>query len=126
MAVVQAVLLFEYDMWVLTPGWRNSLMVSTTGRCGGCLAWYLNINRMRYACLHPLGRRWKLWGWRRLGKTQFQRGISTRPIMDLCQTKEQNPGLCLSRRWWEQPALDILGISVGYASADRGEDMGMK
>ena len=44
--------------------------------------------------------------------------IATRPITDLCLAAERNPGLCLSRQWWDQPALDILGISAGRVVAE--------
>ena len=43
--------------------------------------------------------------------------IMTRPIMDLCMASERNPGMRLSRRWWEHPALDILGIKAGHSAA---------
>ena len=46
--------------------------------------------------------------------------IVNRPIMDLCLAAEQEPGLQLSRRCWEQPALDILGIREGNAVAEVG------
>ena len=38
--------------------------------------------------------------------------ISTRNIIDLCLEAERNPGMRLSRRWWEQPSLDIIGIGA--------------
>ena len=43
--------------------------------------------------------------------------IATRPIMDLCLAAERKPGLQLSRKWWEQPAIYILGMIVGLAAA---------
>ena len=46
--------------------------------------------------------------------------IETRPIMEVCLAEEQKMGLCLSRRWCEQPALDILRIRVGNAEAEGG------
>ena len=42
----------------------------------------------------------------------FAQYIATRPIMDLCLVAERNPGMRLSRRWWEQPSLDIIGIGA--------------
>ena len=41
--------------------------------------------------------------------------IATHTIMEFCLAVELKPGLRLSRRWWEDPALDILGIRVGHA-----------
>ena len=46
--------------------------------------------------------------------------IATRHIIDLCLSAEQNPGLRLSRQWWDHPALDILGIIVGDAEEEEG------
>ena len=49
--------------------------------------------------------------------------IATSPIMDLCLATERNPGLRLSRRWWEHPALDIIEIVVvhGAVEVSRGD-----
>ena len=52
--------------------------------------------------------------------------IATCPIMELCLAVERNPPLQLSRRLWEQPALDILGIRVGNEALDLGEGTGGK
>ena len=46
--------------------------------------------------------------------------IATRPIIDLCLMAERKPGLQISRQWWEQPALYILGIIAGRVAADEG------
>ena len=46
--------------------------------------------------------------------------IATRPIIDLCLAEERKMGLCLSRRWWEHPALDILGIILLYSEEEEG------
>ena len=50
--------------------------------------------------------------------------IETCLIMDLYLTAEWNPGIQLSRRWWDQSALDILGIIVGHAAAEVRENTG--
>ena len=50
--------------------------------------------------------------------------IATRPIMDLCLTEERNTGMRLSRRWWEQPSLDIMGIRAGKVAAEGEEETG--
>ena len=44
--------------------------------------------------------------------------------MDLCLTADQKTGLRLSRKWREQPALDILGIREGHAAAEVGGGTG--
>ena len=46
--------------------------------------------------------------------------IANHLIMDLCLAAEQNPGMRLSRQWWEQPALDITGIRAGQVAAEGG------
>ena len=40
--------------------------------------------------------------------------------MELCLTAEQKPRMLLSRRWREQPALDILGKRAGHAAEEGG------
>ena len=35
---------------------------------------------------------------------------------------DRNLGLRLYRRWWEQLALDIIGIRAGHAAAEGGGD----
>ena len=52
--------------------------------------------------------------------------IVTCPIMDLCLAAERKPGMRLSRRWWEQPSLDILGIRVSHDAAKGGVGQGRK
>ena len=46
--------------------------------------------------------------------------IATRPIMQLCLAEERNPGMRLSRRWWKQPGMDILGIRAGHSAEEVG------
>ena len=46
--------------------------------------------------------------------------IEAHPIIYLCLAAEYKPGLCLSRRWWEHPDLDIMGIRAGHAEEDGG------
>ena len=36
--------------------------------------------------------------------------IATCPSMDLFLAAQGKLGMCLSRKWWEKTALDILGI----------------
>ena len=46
--------------------------------------------------------------------------IAIHPIMDLCLAIERNTGMRLSRRWWEHPALDIMGVGLGQVAAEGG------
>ena len=50
----------------------------------------------------------------------------TRPIMDLCLAEERNPGMRLSRRWWNQPTLDIMRIRTGQAATEAREETGLE
>ena len=50
--------------------------------------------------------------------------IAIRPIMDLCLVAERKPGMRLYRRWWEHPALDIMGFRAGQVAAEGGGGMG--
>ena len=38
--------------------------------------------------------------------------------------EEKKPRLWISTRWWEYPALDILGTIVGHETAEVGGEMG--
>ena len=42
--------------------------------------------------------------------------IATCPSMDLCLAEDRRPGMRLSWRWWEHPALDILGVRAARAA----------
>ena len=46
------------------------------------------------------------------------------PIMELCLAAERNPGMCLSRRWYEKPDLNIMDIRTGKVAAKGGEETG--
>ena len=46
--------------------------------------------------------------------------IATRPIMELCLEAERKPGMRIYRKWWENPDLDIMYISMGKVSAEGG------
>ena len=50
--------------------------------------------------------------------------IATHPIMELCCETERRPEMRILKRWWEHPALNILGIRVEHAAADMGEEKG--
>ena len=50
--------------------------------------------------------------------------IAPCPIMDLCLEAERNLILRLSSRFWEQPALGILGLRAVHAAAEVGEGYG--
>ena len=50
--------------------------------------------------------------------------IADRPIMDLFFAAEWRPGMRISRRWWDQISIDILGMITAHAAAKMGEEIG--
>ena len=122
LAVLQAVLLFGSNMWVLTPrleksleGFLHQLVQSMLGmgpklQQGGTWVYPLIGVALEIVRLDDIGVYIS-----RLQNmvTQY---IATLPIMDLCLEEERKPGMRLSSKWWEQPALDILGIRAGHAA----------
>ena len=48
--------------------------------------------------------------------------IVTYPIMDFCLAVEQRPEMRVLRRWWYQPALDILEIRAAHAAVNMEEE----
>ena len=57
-------------------------------------------------------------------KNMVAQYILTQPIMYLCLVAEQKLGIHLSRRWWEQPALNIMGIRAGQVAIEGREETG--
>ena len=51
--------------------------------------------------------------------------IATLPIVDSCLEAEQNPGMRISRPWWEQTVLYIMGIRAGQAAVEGGGGVGV-
>ena len=54
-------------------------------------------------------------------QNMFAQYIATHPIMDFCLAAEWKPGLKISRQWWENTALDILGIRAWHTALEVGE-----
>ena len=121
--VVQAVLMFGLETWEMTSRMEKALegfhlraickmvgMVPKNQQDGTCVC-------------PPIGAVLATVGMDKIGmyiaccQNMVTKYIATLPIMDLCLVAEQNPGLRLSRQWWEQPALDILGIRAGHAAS---------
>ena len=49
--------------------------------------------------------------------------ISTRTIMKLCEGAVHRPGTRVSKRWWKQEGLDLVGACVAL-DLEGGADMG--
>ena len=126
MAMVKAVLLFGSDTWVLTP------------RLEKALEGFHHLATRRMAGMRPKCKPDGTWVYPPIGAalamlvleeigvyiTRHQNTVAQyiliRPIVDLCLAAERKPGTRLSRWWWEQPTLDIMGIGLGQA-VEEGE-----
>ena len=48
--------------------------------------------------------------------------IAKRPIMDLCEQSVRRTGAWVSRRWWEQDGINLIGARDWEAEAADGEE----
>ena len=120
--VVQAVIIFESETWVLTPRLEKALegfhhrvvrrMAGMVPKCQRDVTWVYK----------PIGAVPAMVGMDNIGvyidclHNTVAQYIATRVIMDLCLVEEWKPGLRIYRRWWEHTALYILGNRAGYAT----------
>ena len=122
--VVQAVLLFWSEMWLLNPPLEKAL----EGLHHRAVLWMAGMGPKRQwdgtwvytpieAALAMVGLDYSGVYIDRSQNTVTQY-IANCPIMDLCMAAERNPRLRLSRKWRKQPALDILGIRAGNKAAE--------
>ena len=131
-AVVQAVLLFGSETWVMTPcmgrtlgGVQHRVARRITGRqpkrqVGG--SW-------EYP---PLEAAMQEAGFEEMGEYVLKRQntvaqyIVTRPILDLCEETVRMPGTWVAKRWWEQEGLDLAraraAAAVAEGEGERGEE----
>ena len=112
-AVVQAVLLFGAETWMLTPRVERALEIfmhgdarSITGkqprRRGG--------GKWTYPHLKEAVREVGFEGIRKAvtrRQNTVAQYITTRPVMDLCERATQRVGVRASRRWWNQEGIDL-------------------
>ena len=128
--VVQAVLLSGSETWVVTP------------RLDKALEGFHHQVVLRMAGMGPKHQQYGPWEYppiwvalatvgvdeigvyMDLRQNTVAQYIATFLIMDLCLVAEPKLGLRLSRRWWEHPDLDILGIRVGRVAAEAGGRQG--
>ena len=116
--VVQAVLLFGSETWVLTPRLEKSLEGFHHGKARWMADMCLKQQRYRTWVYPLIGAELLMVGLEEIKVyiTSFQNTvaqyIATRPIMELCLATERKPVMSLYRKWWEQISLDILGIRV--------------
>ena len=105
--VLQAVLLFGYETWVLTP-WLEKSLKGFHHRAVRCMAG-MGPKNQRYGTwvYTPIGAVLTLVGLEKIRDYIFccqnmvAQYIITCHIMELCLVAEWKPGMRLSRRWWE-------------------------
>ena len=126
MSVVQAVLLFGSNMWVMTPQLKKSIE--------GSHHWVLwsmegmgSKHQQHGTWIHtPIGAALAMVGMEKVGvyiadrQNTFVQYIANSPIIELWLAAEQKPGMRLSGRWWEQPSLDIMKKKEGHTAEEEG------
>ena len=121
--MVQAVLLFGTETWVLTPRIERALEIFMHGaarritgkqpRRGGSGKW----------TYPPLKEAIRETGFKRIRKTVTRRQnavaqcIETRRVLELCERATQRVGLRVSRRWWDQEGIDLKAAKERAAEA---------
>ena len=114
--VVQSLLLYGSEIWVLTPrmkrllgGFRHRVARRLTGR----QPWKGRDGGWFYPPMEDTmveaGLQYLYTYVSRHQKTVAQY-IATRTIMDLCLEVKRRPGTRLAMRWWEQEGLDLEGM----------------
>ena len=105
-AVVQEVIIYRSDMWLMTPrigrvlgGFHHRVARRMTGRQprrGRCGTWVYPLLEDAMAEAGLLEVDTYLYHLQNI----VLHFIATRPIMDLCLTDEWSPGSRVSKRWW--------------------------
>ena len=49
--------------------------------------------------------------------------IATMPIMDLCMVVKRRPGSRVTKQWWDQEGLDLVGMRMAAQKAERTEGL---
>ena len=113
--VIQAVLLFGAETWVVTPrtgkalgGFQTQVAIRLTGQLPRRTTngkWrYISAGAAReeagFLTMEEYVRQ------RQNTVTQY---IATRSLLDLCEGSERTPGARVGIRWWEQEVIDLEG-----------------
>ena len=128
--VVQVVILFGPETWVVTPQVEKAL----AGFHHQAVLWMAGLVPKHQQdgtwVYPPIGAALAMVGLDNIGvyikfhHNTVAQYIVTCPVVYLCLAAERRPVMQLSRRWWEKPAMNILGIRAGYEAAEMGGDMG--
>ena len=127
-AVVQAVLLFGAETWVLNPRMKRALssfqhrftqrLTGMQSRRRGDGSWYYP----------PLSGEMAEAGFKEIGvyvtmrNNTVTRYIVTRTIMELCERSDRRPGAWVSRRWWEKEGLNLEEAKERAVAESEGEE----
>ena len=112
MAVVQQVLMFGAETWVVTPRIERALdsfMHGVVRRITGRQQWRGWDGKWFYLSLEGV---MKEAGFKEISTSITNRQntvtqyIAIRPLLDLCEGTNQIGGVRLSRRWWDQKGID--------------------
>ena len=130
MVVVQVVILFGYETWVLTPRLDKTLV----GLHHQATWWMSGMGpkRQPYSMwvYPPIGAVLVIVRMEEIGvyitrcQNTAAKYITTSPIIEFCFVVEQKLVMRLSRQWWKQPALYIMGIRAGQVSVEGREETG--
>ena len=118
LVVVQLVLFYRSDMWVMTPRigrvwgrFHHRVACRLTGR-------KLKIGRYR-VWIYPLmedemteAGMQEVVTYASHPQNTVKQFITTRPIVDLCMAEKQRLGSRISKWWWEQDGVDVEGTEA--------------
>ena len=120
-------LLFGFETWVLTPRLEKALAGFHHWAAWRIAGMGPKRHPDRTWVYPPIGEALEMVGLEEIGAyisrrhntvTQY---IATHTIMELCLAAERKLRMCLSRKWWEHPELDIMDIRVGKVSTEGRE-----
>ena len=129
-AVVQVVLLFWLEMWVVNTQLGKALVGFHHWAVQRMVVMGPERQLNRTWVYQPIGSALATVGLEEIGvytscrKNTVTQYIAGRPIMDLFLAAERKPRMQLSQRWWDYTTIYILRIRAAHAAADMGEEMG--
>ena len=114
-AVIQMVLIFVADTWVVTPHMGKALGGSQTqveGRLTGQLLWRTTDGKWRYTSAAAAREEaWILTMEDCVSRPHntFTQYVATILLLDLCEGSERALGERVGMWWWEQDRIDLKG-----------------
>ena len=125
-AVVQALLLFGSETWVVTPRTDKALdrfQAQVARRLMGRLLWRTPDGRRTYtssATAREEAGLLTMEEYIRRRQNTVAQYITTRSLLDLCEGSERALGARVGMRWWEQAGFNLVGArEAAEAAAER-------